>query len=559
MALLVWSDASGAHELDLGQTRSIGRSDGCDIRLHDQMVSSVHARVFNEDGHWVMEDLDSMNGSFVNGRRQIRSVLQDGDLVRVGVVELTFHLAAPLPGETPPLPTDRQGPATPASGRETDIEGICRNDRQITPMNTIDVSSVSATPGADELDDPTALARRLKASYEISSATAATLDLSEVLNRVLTALFEIFESSERAFIMLIDAETQETSNAAVKCRTDHNEAINISRTVLKQVLEKKEALLCEDTTLDDRFAEVQSIADFGIRSMMTAPLLFKDQLYGVIHIDTLSRTAPFTQSDLELLSFAAMEVAGSVADAELHRKVVDAERLAAVGQTVAGLSHCIKNILQALKGGAYILERGISNKNFDHVISGWDVVKGKNLFLEELVWDLLNFSKPRVPEYESTDLNALCAEICEMGSESVADNQATTVTFTPDPKLEPAEIDKKGVRRSILNLVTNAVDACAENEEGGAVAVETRAPGDDGMAVVVVADNGCGMSDETQAKLFSVFFSTKGSRGTGLGLPITKKLVEEHGGHVLVESRESEGTTFTMSLPAKRNSDTQKG
>ena len=110
------------------------------------------------------------------------------------------------------------------------------------------------------------------------------------------------------------------------------------------------------------------------------------------------------------------------------------------------------------------------------------------------------------------------------------------------------EIDPNGIKRCLLNLITNAVDAC--KDRSGAVTVETWGPGQDGLVHVRIKDTGCGMSKETRAKLFTVFFSTKGSKGTGLGLPVTKKIVEEHGGWISFKSELGKGSKFSIYLPA---------
>ncbi|MFC1453172.1 sensor histidine kinase, partial [Verrucomicrobiota bacterium] len=406
-------------------------------------------------------------------------------------------------------------------------------------------------------DDPDLLARRLSVSYEISKATIATLNLPEILSRVLEVLFEIFESSERALVLLVDPDTGGMREAAVKRRAASDlRDVAVSRTILNHVMRNRGALLCRDAASDVRFADAQSIADWGIRAVMAAPLLFKDELHGVIYVETRNPGLSFTTADLELLTVAAGQVAGCLANADLHAKLVANERLAAVGQTVAGLSHCIKNILQGVKGGAFLVDRGLAQGDLDRVEKGWRAVQRKTDFMEELTWDLLTFSKARPPQYEPTDLNALCSEVCEIGRERAPDGQVD-VTFEPAEGLEPIEVDPKGIRRSLLNLVSNAVDACDDAE--GRVTVEVLSPDEDGMVRVVVRDTGGGMSEGTLSKLFTVFFSTKGSKGTGLGLPITRKIVEEHGGRIQVESEEGSGTVFTVSLPAARRGEEEKG
>jgi len=177
------------------------------------------------------------------------------------------------------------------------------------------------------------------------------------------------------------------------------------------------------------------------------------------------------------------------------------------------------------------------------------MVTRNNAFMEELVYDLLTYSKDRQPAYEATEVNVLVADVVAMCGER-ARTKSVPLNFVPDTELAAVELDPKGIKRALMNFVMNAIDACAGS--GAAVTVRTRAPGDDGMARILVEDTGCGMSEETLSKLFTVFFSTKGSKGTGLGLPVSQKIVEEHGGRVEVESTEGEGTTFTICLPPQR-------
>jgi len=561
MPALSWTTPKGHIKRQLEGETHIGRSSKNDIQLLDPSVSSFHARIVCENGTWILKDNNSTNGSFVKGDRKKRSPLKDGDEICLGYFPLTFHASPSAVG------SETMGKGAPSLaallGSRDECPGggavgstIFRDDPNITMVEAI--KAVTETPPESQAaQDPRALAQRLKASSEISKSTAGTLDLSEILDRVLGALFEIFETAERSFILLMDPQTQEAKTAAVKRRTsDADSEITISQTALNQAVEKREAVLCMDAMADTRYAGAQSIIGVGIRSMMIAPLVYEDHVLGAIHVDTRHAAGQFTQADLELLSVAAAQVAARVANVQLHEKVVASERLAAVGQTVAGLTHCIKNILQGTQGGAFILDRALRDGEMERVKSGWEMVKRNNSFMEELVFDLLSYSKQRPPEYEATDLNALCEDVYGFAA-ARAEIKGVSATFTPDPALASLEIDPKGVRRCVLNLLMNAVDACKDS--GGSVTLETRAADEDGLVRILVRDTGCGMSAEIQAKLFTVFFSTKGSKGTGLGLPVSMKIVEEHGGRIEVASQEGEGTTFTICLPSTRDRNERKG
>lgn len=553
MATLTWDAPQGTQEQRLGTVTSIGRAPTNQVCLADPGVSGYHARIAYEDGQWMLVDEGSRNGTLVNGERQMRCALHPGDEVRVGSTVLTFQAGEDSAAVTLVWQRDAAGaaevadPPTSAERHATSFDELFHDDIDYSEVGSVDPARFATLVAPRESEDPRQMMRRLRASFEISRATAATLGLSDIMDRVLDALFEIFADAERAFIVLVDPDSGEVSTAAAKRRVKKRAAeMPISQTALKQAMQTRQAMLCGDAATDDRFAASQSILALGIRSMMIAPLVFRDQVLGAVHVDTVTGIKEFTQADLELLSFAASEVAACVANARLHERVVRSERLAAVGQTLAGLTHCIKNILQGIKGGAFILDLGLEKENLERVRQGWDMVTRNNAFMEELVYDLLTYSKDRQPAYAETDVNALCADVLAMCGER-ATTQGVPLDFEPDAAVDPAELDARGIKRALMNFVMNAVDACADN--GGSVTVRTEAPGDDGMLRIKVEDTGCGMPPEVLAKLFGVFFSTKGSKGTGLGLPVSQKVVQEHGGRVDVKSTEGEGTTFTICVP----------
>jgi len=565
MATISWSTPEGRQERLLGEVTRIGRAPQNELPFADGAMSVVHARIVREGESFVIEDVASRNGTFVNDQRVTRQVLRDGDVVAIGRARLTFlatRRPPPLPAAGPRLEVCQtllwqKGGAAASDAQGSSVADapslaqLLRSDKAYRGVSS--VSAVAAVASEMERADLNLaqVRRRLKATYEISQATAATLDASELLDRVLSALFGIFEAADRAFILLVDPQSKEVTTAAARCRAAGAAAQgSISKTALDQAMRTREAILCQDTTSDDRFAEAVSIVGLGIRSLMIAPLVFRDEVLGAVHVDTARAGRAFTDGDLELLCVAANQVAICLANSRLHDKVVASERLAAVGQTLAGLTHCIKNILQGIKGGAFILDKGLEKGELERVQKGWEMVRRNNAFMEELVYDLLTYSKQRAPEYVATDLNALCSETCGYVAERAKANNVE-LAVKPDAALDKVEVDPKGIRRCLLNFVGNAVDACAGN--GGCVTVEVRGPGADGLVRIQVRDTGCGMPKETIAKLFTVFFSTKGSKGTGLGLPVSQKIVEEHGGRIDVESEPGKGTTFTLCLPNRRH------
>jgi len=237
---------------------------------------------------------------------------------------------------------------------------------------------------------------------------------------------------------------------------------------------------------------------------------------------------------------------------EKTKMLVEAERLAAVGQTVAGLAHAIKNITSGLTGGAFVLEKGIELDNKKYLSQGWDMVKGNIARTKNMALDLLNYAKEREPDYQVCDPNKPIREVYELMLPRAQD-YGVVLNLDVDKSLPEVWLDSEEIHRCLLNLVTNAIDACTDIESSqNQGKVMLRSLKNKGCAVEYqIIDNGCGMDEETRSKVFQRFFSTKGSRGTGLGLMITKKIIDEHGGVIELQSEEKKGTRFIIRLPEK--------
>jgi signal transduction histidine kinase len=234
----------------------------------------------------------------------------------------------------------------------------------------------------------------------------------------------------------------------------------------------------------------------------------------------------------------------------LERELLKAERLAAIGQTVAGMAHCIKNILHGFKGGSYLVNVGIDKNNEDKLHNGWQMIQRNITRTSDLVLDLLSYSKEREPEYEICSPNVIADDVCELLKAHATDYEVEIIT-SYSASIGEFRMDGRTLHRSLMNLVSNAIDACIfdDNPHKQFQVRVTSTLDPVGFVRFEVQDNGCGMSPEVKNKLFTSFFSTKGAKGTGLGLLVTQKLIEEHQGTIEVESQLGQGTTFTIRLP----------
>jgi signal transduction histidine kinase len=234
----------------------------------------------------------------------------------------------------------------------------------------------------------------------------------------------------------------------------------------------------------------------------------------------------------------------------LERELVRSERLAATGQTVAGLTDCIKSFLFGLEGGVYVVDKALKRNDIRRLSTGWDTVQSSIGKISNLVLDLISYSKQDEPRRERCSPTVIAREVCEL-MESKAKDAGIDIVLDVDSSMGEVYLDPKGIHRCLLNLVSNAIDACISDEEGGKdyfVRVATGL-GSDRVLTLQVSDNGGGMDEEVRKKMFTSFFSTKGSKGTGLGLLVTQKIVQEHGGTITVDVQSGKGSIFTIWLP----------
>ena len=281
----------------------LGRHPSCDIVLEIGAVSRQHARIVRTGSGFFLEDLNSRNGTYLNGQRvHGRQPLKDGDQIRICDLVFAFFEAAP----------SQEGESTQVLGAAwVDDEERFRSGSTI--MSRFDVTAT----GSRIQVNPEA---KLRALIEISQNLGKAISVDEVLDKILTSLFNVFTQADRGFIILVDPQTGKLVPRAVKTRRpEDREQLRISRTIVNSVIASKQAILSADVATDSRFDLSQSIVDFPIHSVMCVPLVSTDgKVLGVIQVDTRQRKARFTPEDLEVLVSAASQVAVSIENAILH-------------------------------------------------------------------------------------------------------------------------------------------------------------------------------------------------------------------------------------------------
>jgi signal transduction histidine kinase len=234
---------------------------------------------------------------------------------------------------------------------------------------------------------------------------------------------------------------------------------------------------------------------------------------------------------------------------KLEKEKREAERLAAVGETVAGIAHGIKNVLMGLEGGMYAVNTGIEMADDARIARGWITLEENVQRISEFVKEFLDFAKGRETSVEMVDPNLPPQEVVDLFRERAA-QAGVTLKIDLQQGLEEAPLDRDAIHTCLSNLVSNAIDACMVAEQTRKFEVTVTSKEVDDVLIYEVADNGLGMDYEISKKVFSKFFTTKGSdRGTGLGLLTTKRMIHQHGGHISFTSTEGEGSVFRIELP----------
>ncbi len=236
---------------------------------------------------------------------------------------------------------------------------------------------------------------------------------------------------------------------------------------------------------------------------------------------------------------------------QLENEILEAERLAAVGHTVAGLSHGIKNILMGLEGGMYVVNSGIRRNDHDLVKQGWDMLESNIEKVSSFVREFLSFAKGTVPHVEMADPYKIAMEVINLYKDA-ARQAGITFETRLQKGIPRAPMDPRGIHTCLANLISNAMDACLMSNAKHQVIIFSLFERK-GAICYEVKDNGCGMDYEVKKKIFTNFFTTKGSgQGTGLGLLTTRKIVQEHGGRISFESALGKGSLFRVELPRGR-------
>lgn len=553
--LIVIKGPDEGRQFELPEQPSIivGRDRNSTLVLHDTEVSRKHAELSFKEGAFILRDLGSANGTHVNTKSVKEVTLSPGDHITLGQSILVYSATRP----------DRTSSADIAS--HVRLIAKKANERPSAIVKTVsedEGSRILANPEEIGTDWLKARLASLSVMYETTQAISHILDLDQLLDRILELIFNSIPA-DHGCIMLRNSDRNEFEPAAVRfrLRTSNQQPMTVSRTIMDWVLNEKQGVLISDASRDDRFAAGNSITRFNIREVICVPMKGRHETHGVLFLDTVTDTkrlaaagkeevgGVLSAEHLALASAIAHQAALAVEETRYHHAMVQAERLAAVGQTIAALSHHIKNIMQGVVFGADMVRTGMSEKDDALLHKGWKLVEKNQGKIHELVMDMLSFSKEREPAIEFVDLNSIVNEVIDIVRGRV-EGTATKLEVRLAQTLPPVPADPDGVNKALLNIISNAMDA-VEGRDDPYVGVQTLLEPGGQWVRVIILDHGPGIPEDIINDIFRPFVSTKGARGTGLGLPVSRKIFREHGGDVVVESIVGKGSKFILRLPMK--------
>ncbi len=226
-------------------------------------------------------------------------------------------------------------------------------------------------------------------------------------------------------------------------------------------------------------------------------------------------------------------------------------QLTSIGLLISSISHGIKGLLNGLNGGMYLVNNGLAQDNRERLTKGWEIVQRNVGRIRSMVLDILYYAKDREPDWRMISCDSVLEEVYDQLSAKARDLGIDFRRESADGAGE-FEGDERAIRAMLVNLAENSLDACRVDMKKPEHEVTLQAKGHDESVEFVVEDNGIGMDRETREKAFSLFFSSKGNEGTGLGLFIANKIATSHGGTIHLESKTDTGSRFIVTIPRTR-------
>lgn len=505
---------------------SLGRAAEADVHVKDKLISRKHCRLTFEDGKWFIEDLGSTNGTWIIGQKVDRKVLLPyRTSARIG--KTIFEVVVPgKASRTSPLETGRI-------------------------IHQIQLEDFNALRGPEESCDvsPQSLTNRLAAVFMFQNMISFILEPQELYNKIVEALRRIVPATS-VYLLIFDLEQGDFITAAGWQDDSVNiENDDIDKNVVAYAKENYQAVMINDPV----------DAESG-RAVMCVPMLTREQSNGMLYVTVNQEKPSNSYDDLWLLT-----VIGHTAGmAVQHRHMLEFnfrnERLVATGTTAAEISHYIKNILAAMDGSFNLLQMGLDSKDLDLSAEAFGILTRNHQRLSNTVLNLLNLASEQRLNFQITDIGKVIREVKELIAPTLK-GDGIKLDIDDDTINLPlyVEADPVGLHRVLLNLINNSEHAVMQKKtkidqkDVGTIRIRAGFTPLKDQIYFFVEDDGIGISSEQAQKMFDLFITSKGSAGTGLGLAVSKRIIEAHGGRIVAEGERGVGCKVSVFIPVARN------
>lgn len=392
------------------------------------------------------------------------------------------------------------------------------------------------------------LHRVLEGLLQISNFVGSVMLIDDILDRIVQITSDVM-GVPVCSIYLVDEQERLvlTSNKGFEPELRGAASFALSEGIPGWVYTTGEILALSDATIDPRYAPLPSTLEADCRAYLCAPLRIQEEIIGVMTARK-QEVYHFTHDEVILFETVCKQVAIVIEKARMYEQKIQAERLAAVAVSLSGVAHYIKNVLLTMQGGEYLVEQGLAKGALEHAREGWEVLKRANKKIRKLVENILNYCRQTEPNQRPVFLNSMVRDMVR-SLEDTARERRVEVQADLDERLQQVWIDPEIFHDALLNLVVNAIEAIPEGHPGKVLVATRRLDGRNQFLIEVI-DSGAGIPEEIRDKVFNLFFTTKGKKGTGIGLASARKTIEAHGGSIeLAEPATGEGAHFMLYLP----------
>jgi signal transduction histidine kinase len=427
--------------------------------------------------------------------------------------------------------------------------------------------------------------------YETVSATSRILETDTLLQQILERIAE-WITIDHGCILLYDPELQQLIPQAMRSFAENKESeqwlrLSVNRSVIDYVIQHREGILTAVKNMENK-RDVVYCGDCASGEILCVPMLGRYGLVGVIYLaayhntptnsnpQNIFTTKHLTPDHLRVMIAVAHQTALAIENTRLQHKIIQSEHLATAGKTVSTLSHHIKNILQGIDGGSYLVRTGMSKKDEKMTQQGWEIVEKNQKRISQLILDMLTLSKEREPDYKLGDIAETVREAVEL-LQFRAKEENVEMTFNLGATIPKFLFDVEQIHRAVTNLIINGIDATKrktedsetsesdadevthtlgsvsdypnEKRQSGLLRIEVDYCREESAVLIRVDDNGVGIPKPQRQELFHAFYSQKKGQGTGLGLSVTHKIIQEHGGKIQITDSPLGGARFEIKLP----------